>query len=99
MFTLQIEHPIKDFGMWMGAYGNDPLDRATSGVLAERVYRPVSDEHYVVLDLDFSTRDGAEQFLERLKSQVWSTSAASPALAGGPKTRVVEQFLPTDAGG
>lgn len=90
MLTVQIEHPIKDFGMWRGGYGNDPLDRAASGVLAERVFRPVADEHYVILDLDFASRDGAEQFLERLKSQVWSTSAVSPALAGGPKTRVVE---------
>jgi hypothetical protein len=92
MFTLQIEHPIKDFGMWMGAYGNDPLGRSASGVVAERVYRPVDDDHYVVLDLDFTTVTGAEQFLERLKSQVWAISAVSPALAGGPKTRIVEQI-------
>ncbi|WP_104109044.1 hypothetical protein [Arthrobacter sp. N199823] len=91
MFTLQIEHAIKDFGMWMGAYGNDPLGRCASGVVAQRIYRPIDDDHYVVLDLDFTTVDGAEKFLERLRSQVWSTSAASPALAGGPKTRIAEQ--------
>lgn len=91
MFTLQIEHPIKDFDMWLRAYSADPLGRADSGVMAERVYRPVDDDHYVVLDLDFTTAAGAAQFLERLKSQVWSTQAVSPALAGGPKTRIVKR--------
>ena len=92
MHTLQIEHGIKDVGMWLAAYKSDPLGRAASGVVAERVYRPVGDEHYVVLDLDFVTQGAAEQFLDRQKSRVWSTTAASPALAGGPETRVVEHL-------
>ncbi|MET0871106.1 MAG: hypothetical protein ABWX89_02115 [Paeniglutamicibacter terrestris] len=91
MYTLQIEHGIKDFEMWMGAYGADPLGRAESGVLAERIYRPVDDEHYVVLDLDFASRVEAAAFLDRLRSNVWSAPSASPALASGPKTRIVEQ--------
>ncbi|QXQ11824.1 hypothetical protein [Paeniglutamicibacter sp. Y32M11] len=92
MYTLQIEHGIKDFGMWMGAYGADPLGRVESGVLAERIYRPVDDEHYVVLDLDFASRVEAAAFLDRLRSNVWSAPSASPALASGPKTRIVEQL-------
>ena len=91
MYTLQIEHGVRDFEMWKGAYGADPLGRGDSGVLAERIYRPVGDEHYVVLDLDFATRGEAAEFLERLRSKVWSTPSASPALASGPKTRIVEQ--------
>lgn len=90
MYTLQIEHGVKDFEMWMAAYGADPLGRAGSGVLAERIYRPVEEEHYVVLDLDFASRTEAAEFLERLRSNVWSTPSASPALASGPKTRIVE---------
>lgn len=92
MHTLQIEHGIKDFGMWLAAYTSDPLGRSASGVVAERVYRPVGEEHYVVLDLDFATQEEAEQFLGRLKAQVWSTPSVSPALAGGPKTRIVKQL-------
>ena len=91
MFTLQIEHGIKDFAMWRNAYNGDPLGRAVSGVVAERVFRPLGDEHYVVLDLDFATSGEAEAFLARLRAQVWSTPASSPALAGGPQTRIVEQ--------
>ncbi|POH58067.1 hypothetical protein [Arthrobacter glacialis] len=93
MFTLQIEHGIKDFGMWKSAYDADPLGREASGVRAERVFRPVGEEHYVVLDLDFATQAEAEQFLGRLKAQVWSAPSVSPALAGGPKTRIVEQLI------
>ncbi|MGO4384802.1 hypothetical protein [Specibacter sp. RAF43] len=91
MFTLQIEHGIKDFAMWRGAYDADPLGRTASGVVAERVSRPVDDKHYVVLDLDFATAAEAQDFLDRLRAQVWSTPSASPALAGGPRTRIVEQ--------
>lgn len=92
MFTLQIEHGIKDFGMWQGAYNADPLNRAASGVVAERISVPLEDNHYVVVDLDFTTARGAEDFLARLRSEVWNSAAASPALAGGPKTRIVEQL-------
>lgn len=91
MYTLQIEHGVKDFQMWKRAYGADPLGRAGSGVLAERIYRPVDNEHYVALDLDFASRGEAAEFLDRLRSSVWSTPAASPALDSGPKTRIVEQ--------
>ena len=58
MFTLQIEHAIKDFDMWKAAFDRDPVDRAGSGVLAHRISRPVDDPHYVVVELDF---DGQEQ--------------------------------------
>lgn len=91
MYTLQIEHAVKDFDMWKRAYGSDPLGRTGSGVLAERIFRPVDDEHYVVLDLDFATRGEAAAFLERLRANVWSMPSASPALASGPKTRIVGQ--------
>lgn len=96
MYTLQIEHGVKDFEMWKGAYGTDPLGRASSGVLAERIYRPVDDEHYVVLDLDFASRGEASEFLDRLRSNVWSTPVVSPALASGPKTRIVERLSEID---
>ena len=78
--------------MWLGAYGHDPLARSASAVVAERVYRPVDGDNYVVLDPDFTTLNEAEQLLRPLKSQVWPIQAVSPALAGGPKTRTVERL-------
>ena len=91
MYTLQIEHGVKDFEMWKGAYDNDPLGRIRSGVLAGRIFRPIDDRHYVVLDLDFASHAQAQEFLDRLRSDVWAIPSASPALASGPKTRIVEQ--------
>ena len=43
MFTLQIEHRIKDFAMWKAAFDRDPVNRAASGVTAYRINQPVDD--------------------------------------------------------
>jgi ribosomal protein L35AE/L33A len=89
MYTLQIEHGIKDFGMWKAAFDQDPVDRVASGVVAYRISRPVDDPHYVVVELDFESRAQAESLLARLQDTVWNTDAA-PALRGTPKTRILE---------
>ena len=87
MFTLQIEHRIKDFGMWKTAFDRDPVNRAASGVTAYRISRPVDDPHYVVVELDFDQREQAEALLANLQAKVWNSAAAAPALEGTPKTR------------
>ena len=80
MFTLHIEHPISDYARWKAAFVADPLDRTGSGVRAVRIWQPVDDVHQVALDLDFTTRAQAEDLLERLRTRVWTNSAAAPAL-------------------
>ena len=90
MFTLQIEHAIKDFDMWKAAFERDPVDRAGSGVLAHRIRRPVDDPHYVVVELDFEGQEQAEGLLANLQEKVWNSPDAAPALSGAPKTRIVE---------
>lgn len=90
MYTLQIEHGIKDFGMWKAAFDRDPVDRAASGVVGHRISQPVDDSHYVVVELDFKERGQAEQLLATLKDRVWSSSTAAPALNGAPRTRILE---------
>jgi hypothetical protein len=90
MFTLQIEHGIKDFDMWKAAFDRDPADRKGSGVVAHRIGRPVDDPQYVVVELDFGSRDEAEGFLAKLRQNVWSSPDVVPALAGSPETRIVE---------
>ena len=90
MFTLQIEHAIKDFDMWKAAFDRDPVDRAGSGVRAHRISRPVDDPHFVVVELDFESRDQAEALLAKLQEKVWNSPDVAPALSGAPKTRVVE---------
>ncbi len=90
MYTLQIEHGIKDFGMWKAAFDRDPVDRAASGVTAHRISRPVDDARYVVVELDFEQPGQAEAFLAKLQAKVWSSPDAAPALLGAPKTRILE---------
>ncbi len=90
MYTLQIEHGIKDFGMWKAAFDRDPVNRAASGVVAHRISRPVDDPHYVVVELDLASREQAEALLASLQQQVWNSPTVAPALQGAPRTRIVE---------
>jgi hypothetical protein len=90
MFALQIEHAIKDFDTWKAVFDRDPADRTGSGVVAHRIGRPVEDDRYIVVELDFERRDQAEAFLTKLRQTVWSSPDAAPALAGSPQTRVIE---------
>lgn len=90
MFTLQIEHAVKDFDMWKAAFDRDPADRAGSGVVAYRIGRPVDDSQYIVVELDFGSRGEAEGFLTKLRENVWNSPDVAPALAGSPETRIIE---------
>ena len=56
MITLQIEHQVRDFGMWRRAFDSDPLNRAASGVRSYRISRPLDQEDYVMLEMDFETQ-------------------------------------------
>jgi hypothetical protein len=60
-------------------------------VRAHRIERPADDERLVHLELDFDDVTAAEGFLAFLRRSVWSTPAASPALAGDPTTRILRR--------
>jgi hypothetical protein len=90
MTTLHIEHPVTDLAVWRAAFDRFAERRRQGGVYAERIQRPTDDDHYVVVDLDFPTREQAERFLSFLESTVWASRDASPALAGAPQTRILE---------
>jgi len=89
MPTLHIEHPITDLAVWRAAFDRFADHRRQGGVSAERVLQPVDDDRYVLIDLDFPTREQAERFLGFLKSTVWSSPESSPALAGTPLSRIL----------
>jgi hypothetical protein len=92
MATLHIEHPISDFGVWSEAFARFADARERAGVRRHRVSRPVDDDHYVIIDLEFDDIEPAEQFRSFLRTRVWSTSESSPALAGEPRTLVFAGF-------
>jgi hypothetical protein len=90
MVTLQIEHPVTDLRTWKAAFDRFAERRREGGVRAERVTHPVDDERYVVVDLDFPSLEQAERFVDFLRTTVWSSPERSPALAGPPRTRIVQ---------
>jgi hypothetical protein len=92
MITLRIEHPISDLPTWIAAFDRFADRRRQGGVRSERVQHPVDDDGYVLVDLDFATRERAQQFLDFLETTVWASREASPALAGTPRTRILESI-------
>jgi hypothetical protein len=90
MTTLHIEHPISDFPTWHAAFQRFQDARTRAGVLHHRIYQPVDDPRYVVVDLDFATPTEAKAMLAFLTTQVWSSPTSAPALAGEPTTRILE---------
>jgi len=89
MSTLHIEHPISDYPTWKAAFDRFASAREQAGVRAHRIRRPVDDEQYVVIDLDFDDAARAARFLAFLREAVWAVPANSPALAGTPDARVL----------
>jgi hypothetical protein len=90
MATLRIEHPISDFATWKGAFDRFAGIRQQAGVRRHRIFRPVDDPAYVMLDLDFDQVSAAEAFLTILRRDIWGSPDASPALAGSPQARIIE---------
>jgi hypothetical protein len=90
MATLHIEHPITDFGTWKAAFDRFAEQREKAGVRGHRILRPVDDVHYVVVDLDFQTAAAAEEFLDFLRTKVWTSTQTAPALVGTPQTKILE---------
>jgi hypothetical protein len=94
MATLHIEHEITDLGTWLGAFGRFEEARRNAGVKTQRVHQPIDDDHYIYVELDFDTVEQAEAFQGFLETKVWSNPAASPALGGTPRARVLSPVEP-----
>jgi hypothetical protein len=67
MVMLRIEHPVPDFEGWKKAFDSDPVNRKKSGVRRYRIFRPVDDPRYVMMDLELETRPQAEELLAALR--------------------------------
>ena len=77
-------------GKWTTAFNRFREARRNAGVQAQRIQRPVDNEKYVVIDLDFETVDKAQTFLGFLRNTIWTSAANSPGLAGTPEALVLE---------
>ena len=59
------------------------------GVRRHRVFRPLDDPKYVVVELEFDTTAEADACGVALRG-LWSSREAAPALVGAPRVRMVE---------
>ncbi len=90
MITLRIEHAIHDYDKWKAAFDNFAQVRVNAGVRGHAIRWPVEDPGYLMLDLEFDSTDAALAFSQFLEQRVWSSPESSPALAGVPRTRLLE---------
>src|SRR5687767_1147807 len=89
MPTLQLEHSIKDYTTWKAAFDRDPIDRRRLGVRRHRVFRPIDDPNYIVVELEFDSTTEAQACHAALR-ELWTSRQAAPALVGAPRVRIVE---------
>jgi hypothetical protein len=92
--TLHIEHPISDLQTWLGAFNRFEEARKKAGVRSQRVHRPVDDDKYIYVRLDFDSVDEAAAFKSFLEQTVWTSAEASPALVGTPTARILTEVAP-----
>jgi hypothetical protein len=91
MSTLHIEHTITDIGTWKAAFDRLEGARRNAGVVRHEVQQPIDDARYVIIDLEFDSRDAARAFLTFLETNVWAVPANSPALVGSPRASILER--------
>ena len=87
MYILRIEHPVPDFDNWKRAFDSDPVSRKKSGVRRYQVLRPVDDDHYAMIDLEFDTASQAEAMLAALRV-LWGRVEGQ--IMTNPQTRIIE---------
>ena len=90
MVTLHIEHPITDYDTWRAAFDRMADVRRENGVMDERLAQPIDDPRYIVVDLEFDTSEHATSFLDFLQTRVWASTTSAPALAGRPRTAILQ---------
>ena len=93
MATLHIEHPISDLQVWLSAFQRFADERRGAGVTAQRIYQPVEDDKYILLQLDFASVEAAAAFKSFLETVVWASAETAPGLAGTPQARVLEPVI------
>ena len=75
MPTLQIEHAVRDYDTWKAAFDSDLVGREQGGVASYRIYQPLDDPNYVIVDLEFDTSTEADAFRIALR-ELWERMAA-----------------------
>lgn len=90
MATLRVEIEVRDYDLWRSAFEKDAGGRARSGARGYRIFRPVDDEHAVMLDIDFGSTEDAAAFLNTLRTKVWPSPEKAPAKIGEARTHILQ---------
>lgn len=90
MATLLVELKVRDYDMWRGAFERDAGGRQQAGVRRYRIFRPVDDEHAVMLEADFDDAQQARAFLDVMRTKVWPDPEKAPAKLGAARTNILE---------
>ena len=89
MPVVQIEHAVRDFATWKAAFDGDPIGRQAAGVRRYKIYRPMSDQNHIAVDLELDLLSEAEALKLDLE-QLWRTPQAAAALGGTPRARILD---------
>jgi hypothetical protein len=89
MPTLQIEHSVRDFAAWKATFDSDPLGREQGGVTSYRIFQPIDDPGYVIVDLEFDNSVEADAFQKALR-ELWQGVEAE-GLIGESRARILEE--------
>jgi ribosomal protein L35AE/L33A len=87
MYIVRIEHAVPNFEGWRKAFDSDPAGRQNAGVKEYRIMRSVDEPNYVMIDLEFDTKEQAETFLASMRS-IWKQVAGK--IITGPKGTIAE---------
>jgi hypothetical protein len=87
MIIVQIEHPVPNFDAWKKAFDSDPVGRERSGVRRYKVLRPIDNQNYSMVDLEFDSSSEVEAFLAAMR-EVWSRVEGK--IIESPRVRIVE---------
>jgi hypothetical protein len=87
MIRLFVRHNVADYGKWRAAYDDFDDERRSMGVVADEVYRSVSDGNDVTIYHDFETLNAAQSFAnsDRLREVM-----GKAGVAGQPEIWFVE---------
>src|SRR3954454_19289271 len=94
MATLHIEHPISHLEVWLSAFQRFAEARREAGVTAQRIYQPVDDGKYILVQLDFASAEAAAAFKRFLENVVWASAETSPRPTRPRNARVLQAVAP-----
>ena len=83
---LQIEHKVPNFEGWKKAFDSDPVNRKKSGVRNYKIFQPVNDPNYVIIDLEFDNLKEAGDTLAALR-KLWIDVEGKVMM--NPQTRIL----------